>query len=175
MSRIPQEPTEEVSAPLVFPYKAVAATCVRPSTSPMFTTIAGGALTAAMAPVTAAFPSFTSPMPGLFGAPFSAAEMHTDSQMTTSMALETDSEAASPVEGAFGALMRAEQLQGGLLADLTGDITLSVPSLAELAAGGSDSTQELPSGDAAAMMPQVGFGSPLPCERPTFQRVESRT
>lgn len=173
MSRSPQEPTEEVSAPLVFPYKAVAATCVRPSTSPMFTTIAGGALTAAMAPVVAAFPSFTSPMSGLFGAPSPVAEMHTESQVTTFMALETDSEAASPVEGAFDALLRAEQLQGSLLADLPGDITLSVPSLAEMAAAGSDSTQELPGGDdAAAMMLQVSFGSPPPCKRLSFERVE---
>lgn len=74
-----------MSAPLVFPYKAAAAATsqgVRASTSPMFTTIAGGALTAAMAPITAAFPSFTSPMPGLFGAPLlPAAEMQIESQV----------------------------------------------------------------------------------------------
>jgi len=92
------------------------------------------------------------------------------------MALETDSEAASPADGAFGALMRAERMQGGLLADLTGDITLSVPTLAEMAAGGSESTQELLSGGVAPemMLQVVSFGSSRASERLFFQHVERR-
>ena len=59
---------QAVAYPIVLPYVAAPA---RAAASPgLFTTIAGGSLTAALSGVTeAAFPSFASPMAGLFGAP----------------------------------------------------------------------------------------------------------